>query len=74
MTCKIAYTEKLLTKKNQNSQNAKIRIKKIVDKLCLQGYKKERTKPFIYSRNRPPVTRCCDIFIFIIYYIVCKAT
>lgn len=55
MTCKIAYTEKLLTKisrKKKGQMERSDEKKKLLNKLCLRGYKKKVTKPIIYSRKK----------------------
>lgn len=56
MTCKIAYTEKSLTvlKKTKKVPNAKIRIKKIVDKLCLRDIKKKEDKAIYLQQKQTP--------------------
>lgn len=54
MTCKIAYTEKLLTKisRKKKRPNAKIRWKKIVEQTLFAWVWKKVTKPIIYSRKK----------------------
>lgn len=77
MTCKIAYTEKLLTKisrKKKEGQMQRSDEKKLLNKLCLRGYKKSDKANYLQQKETEPLLQDAVIFIFIIYYIVCKAT
>lgn len=48
--------------------------KKLLNKLCLRGYKKSDKANYLQQKETEPLLQDAVIFIFIIYYIVCKAT
>lgn len=77
MTCKIAYTEKLLTKisrKKKGQMERSDEKKNCWTNFVCVGIKKSDKANYLQQKETEPLLQDAVIFIFIIYYIVCKAT